>query len=320
MLNFGLIGAAGYIAPRHMKAIRETGNRLVCAVDPHDSVGNLDKFFLDVRYFSEIERFDRFLEKRRRESDDQRVHFISICSPNYLHDAHIRMALRVHAHALCEKPVVINPWNLDALARLEDEYQKKIYTVLQLRVHPALISLREKLLKNPSGKRHQVDLTYITGRGLWYLNSWKGREEMSGGLTLNIGIHFFDLLIWLFGNPLKMEVHRKNAQKAAGFIELQNADVRWFLSVDHNDLPEPPEPGVRTTYRSITIDGSELEFTEGFTDLHTRVYEKTLAGEGFGLEDARPSLELVYRIRTAAITSNPEWMHPVLLEGKSING
>jgi UDP-N-acetyl-2-amino-2-deoxyglucuronate dehydrogenase len=316
MFNFGLIGAAGYIAPRHIKAIRETGNRLVCAADPHDSVGVLDRYFMDVRFFSEIERFDRFLEKRRRGPEANRVHYISICSPNYLHDAHIRMALRVNAHALCEKPVVINPWNLDALQELEKEYETNIYTVLQLRVHPSLLALKERIRNTPSDKRHQVDLTYITSRGLWYLSSWKGREEMSGGLTLNIGIHFFDLLIWLFGNPVRSEVYIRTPQRAAGFIELDKADVRWYLSVDQADLPFVPEPGVKTTHRSITIDGRELEFTEGFTDLHTEVYRKTLNGEGFTLDDTRPSLELVYRIRTSPITLFPDAVHPLVTQKK----
>lgn len=316
MFNFGLIGAAGYIAPRHIKAIRETGNRLVCATDPHDSVGILDRYFMDVRFFPEIERFDRFLEKRRRGPESSRVHYISICSPNYLHDAHIRMALRINAHALCEKPVVINPWNLDALQELEREYTTQIFTVLQLRVHPSLLALRETLQNAPATKRPQVDLTYITSRGLWYLSSWKGRDEMSGGLTLNIGIHFFDLLIWLFGNPVRSEVHIRTQQRAAGFIELDKADVRWYLSVDQADLPFVPEPGVKTTHRSITIDGRELEFTEGFTDLHTEVYRKTLNGEGFTLNDARPSLELVYRIRTCPLTLLPDAVHPLVTQKK----
>lgn len=314
MLNFALIGAAGYIAPRHMKAIKDTGNNLICATDPHDSVGVLDRYFMNVRYFSEIERFDRFLEKQRRGPDENRVHYISICSPNYLHDAHIRMALRVNAHALCEKPVVINPWNLDALQLLEAEYETHIYTVLQLRVHPALMALKNKLESNPSNTRHQVELTYITSRGTWYLSSWKGREDYSGGLVLNIGIHFFDLLIWLFGNPTRSEVHLRDPRKASGFLELQNADVRWYLSIDPDDLPFTPVPGQKTTFRSITIDSQELEFTEGFTDLHTRVYENTLSGTGFRLEDARRSLELLYQIRTAQPQRSIETAHPLMLE------
>ncbi len=312
MLNFGLIGAAGYIAPRHVKAIKDTRNRLVCATDPHDSVGMLDKYFWDVKFFPEIERFDRFLEKRRRGPAESRMHYITICSPNYLHDAHIRMALRVNAHALCEKPVVVNPWNLDALQLLEKEYDTNIYTVLQLRVHPALLALKEQIDKTVSDRRYQVELTYITSRGLWYLSSWKGQEEKSGGLTLNIGIHFFDMLIWLFGNPVHSEVHIRDSQRAAGFIELKNADVRWYLSVDHTDLPFELEPGVKTTYRSITVDGNEIEFTGGFTDLHTRVYEQTLEGRGFGLDDARPSLELVYEIRNCLLTTFPDSKHPMV--------
>ncbi|MBN1879704.1 Gfo/Idh/MocA family oxidoreductase [bacterium] len=313
MLNFGLIGAAGYIAPRHIKAIRDTGNELVCATDPHDSVGVLDRYFMNVRYFQEIERFDRFLEKRRRGPTDQHIDYISICTPNYLHDAHIRMALRVNAHALCEKPIVINPWNLDALQQLEEEYDTNIFTVLQLRVHPALVALREHLHQTLKDKRHQVELTYITSRGPWYHGSWKGREEKSGGLVLNIGIHFFDLLIWLFGNPALSEVHLRSEEKAAGYLELKHADVRWFLSIDTADLPFDPEPGIRTTYRSIKIDDKEIEFTEGFTDLHTKVYETTLEGHGFRLSDARPSLELVYLIRTSPPVPSLDTGHPFLM-------
>ena len=312
MYNFGLIGAAGYIAPKHMKAIKDNGHELVCAVDPHDSVGVLDRFFMNVHYFSEIERFDRFLEKRRRGPEENRVHWISICSPNYLHDAHIRMALRVNANALCEKPAVINPWNLDALQELEREYDTHIFTVLQLRVHAALMDLKKRFEANPSQTRHQVDLTYITSRGNWYLTSWKGNEQRSGGLVLNIGVHFFDLLIWLFGKMIRSEVHLRTRQRASGFLELQNADVRWLLSVDAKDLPFEPEPGGRTTFRSISIDGSDLEFTEGFTDLHSIVYEKSIAGHGFTLEDARPSIELVYQIRNCVLTNCSNMRHPWL--------
>ncbi len=317
MLNFGLIGVAGYIAPRHIKAIRDTGNKLVCATDPHDSVGILDRYYMDVKYFQEIERFDRYLEKQRRGPEESRVNWISICSPNYLHDAHIRMALRAKAHALCEKPVVINPWNLDALQLLETEYETSICTVLQLRVHPALIELRNRLQQTGNEKRHRVDLTYITSRGPWYHSSWKGKEEQSGGLVLNIGIHFFDLLIWLFGKPIGSEVHIRSGQQAAGYLELQNAEVRWFLSINPADLPFTPDPGVKTTYRSITIDEQEVEFSEGFTDLHTRVYERTLQGEGFGLEETRPSLELVYRIRTSPVVPSMETCHPFLLNWRN---
>lgn len=309
-MNFAITGLAGYIAPRHLKAIKDTGHKLIAAVDPHDAVGLLDRVGFDVRFFTEIERFDRHLEKLRRGPEDARVHYLSICSPNYLHDAHIRLALRVGAHAICEKPLVINPWNLDALQELERESGRHVWTILQLRVHPQLAALREKLAGSP-GKKHDVCLTYVTARGRWYDVSWKGIEERSGGVVTNIGIHFFDLLLWLFGPVLHSEVHLKEPHKAGGFIELERADVRWFLSTDSADLPFPPEPGIKTTFRSITVDGDEVEFSEGFTDLHTRVYEEILAGRGFGIDDARPSVELTSFIRRANVaTTAPR--HPLL--------
>ena len=310
--NFAIIGVAGYIAPRHLKAIEDTGNRLLAAVDPHDSVGLLDQYSFDVRFFSEIERFDRHLEKLRRGPDEKRVHYVSICSPNYLHDAHCRLALRIGADAICEKPLTINPWNLDALQELESELGARIYTILQLRVHPILLKLREDLLQ--SNNRHQRDvcLTYITARGGWYHVSWKGSAEKSGGVATNIGIHFFDLLLWLFGSVGECRVHHADSRRMAGFLELERARVRWFLSVDAADLPFSASPGGPMTYRSITIDGEEIEFTEGFTGLHTRVYEKMLAGEGFGIEDARPSIDLGHRIRTSELSAKDDTVHPFL--------
>ncbi len=311
MTNFAIVGVAGFVAPRHLEAIQNTGCRLVAATDPHDSVGVLDRYAFDVRFFPETERFDRQLEKLRRGPEADRVHWVSVCSPNYLHDAHVRLALRVGAHALCEKPLVINPWNLDALQQLEGEYGGTINTVLQLRVHPALIALKEKLdAPGNAARRHQVELTYITGRGAWYLVSWKGIEEKSGGLAVNIGIHFFDLLMWLFGAPERHEVHLREPTRMAGFLALENADVRWFLSTNPRDLPGGAVPGAPTTHRSITLDGAEIDFTGGFTNLHTRVYERALAGNGFRIEDARPSIELVYRIRTAPVTGNRDTAHP----------
>src|SRR5262249_29677117 len=283
--NFAVTGVAGYIAPRHLKAIRDTGNRLVAAVDPHDAVGILDRYSFDVRFFSEIERFDRHLEKLRRGPDENRVHYVSICSPNYLHDAHCRLALRIGANAICEKPLTINPWNLDALQELEHELGARIFTILQLRVHPKLLKLREELLHRGRSHRPDVCLTYITARGGWYHNSWKGSLEKSGGVATNIGIHFFDMLLWLFGYAGECRMHYSDSKRMAGFLDLERARVSWFLSVDAADLPFKPTPGSRTTFRSITIDGEEIEFTDGFTDLHTRVYERTLAGEGFGIED-----------------------------------
>lgn len=316
--NFAITGAAGFIAPRHLKAIQETGNHLVAAADPHDSVGLLDRYFLDVAYFKEIERFDRHLERLHRGPEEGRIHWVSVCSPNYLHDAHIRMALRAGANALCEKPLVINPWNLDALQAVEEETGRRVHTVLQLRVHPSLMALRDQIRSAPRGSRRQVILTYITGRGPWYDFSWKGSEERSGGLATNIGIHFFDLLMWYFGPVARCEVHLKDPRRWAGFIELQDAEVRWLLSVNTADLPSPPRPGVNTTHRSITVDGEELEFTEGFTDLHTRVYERTLAGDGFGIDTARPSIELVHGIRHMPVTPPGEKAHPML--GKLLKG
>lgn len=310
MKNFAVIGVGGYIAPRHLRAIRDTGNRLVAAVDPKDSVGILDQYSFDVKFFTEIERFDRHLEKLRRGPEEGRIHFVSICSPNYLHDAHCRLALRVGADVICEKPLVINPWNLDALAELEAESGRCINTVLQLRVHPSLIQLRESLQRDAAV--HDVELTYITSRGPWYHVSWKGQAEKSGGVATNIGIHFFDLLMWLFGSASGIKVYHADDQRMAGFIELERARVRWFLSVDKSDLPEQAKSANKTTYRSITVDGKEIEFSEGFTDLHTKVYEKTLAGRGFGIRDARPSIELTYKIRTAEISPKDGMAHPLL--------
>ena len=298
--NFAVTGAGGFVAPRHLKAIQDTGNRLVAAVDPHDAVGILDRFSFDVRFFTEFERFDRHLEKLRRGSEADRVHFVSICSPNYLHDAHMRLALRVGADAICEKPLVINPWNLDALQELERETGRRVYNVLQLRLHPDLVALKQRLDAAPK-QMHDVTLTYITGRGRWYEVSWKGSEERSGGVVTNIGIHFFDLLLWLFGGLERCTVVRRDATKAEGVLELKRARVRWFLSTDVNDLPFSPTVGGKSTHRSIQVDGTEVEFSEGFVDLHTRVYEHVLAGTGFGIDQARPAIELAHRIRTAAL-------------------
>jgi len=311
--NFALTGVSGYVAPRHLKAIKETGNNLVAAVDPHDSAGVLDGFFDQVAFFTEFERFDRHCEKLRRLNNDRAVHYVSICSPNYLHDAHARFALRIGANAICEKPLVLNPWNIDALEELEAESGKRIFTILQLRVHPALIALREKLAALPKDTKQDVRLTYITSRGVWYLVSWKGQMERSGGLATNIGIHFFDMLMWFFGKSHFSEVHESTATRTAGYLELENARVQWMLSVDKDDLPEQATAAGQRTYRSITINGEEVEFSGGFTDLHTRVYERTLAGDGFGLNDARPSIELVHKIREADIIGINDNTHPLLV-------
>jgi UDP-N-acetyl-2-amino-2-deoxyglucuronate dehydrogenase len=315
-LNFAIIGVAGYIAPRHLRAIKDTGNRVVAATDPHDSVGILDSYSQDVRYFPEIERFDRHLEKLRRGPAERCVHWVSVCSPNYLHDAHCRLALRVGADVICEKPLVINPWNLDALQEMEVETGHRINTVLQLRCHPDLIALREVLLRRRGGRQHDVTLTYITSRGSWYDNSWKGAADKSGGVATNIGIHFFDLLLWLFGAAGDIRVYHSDIHRMAGFVELEFARVRWFLSVDRNDLPAQVAAAGKSTYRSITVDGQEVEFSEGFTDLHTRVYERAIAGQGFSIADARPSIELTYRIRTEPLSADDGMAHPLLVRNR----
>lgn len=310
MPNFALTGLAGYIAPRHLQAIRETGGRLVAAMDPHDSVGVIDSYFPQAAFFTEFERFDRHLEMLRHSRSPEQVDYLSVCSPNHLHDAHIRLALRIGASALCEKPLVLNPWNLDALADVEGRHPGRIYTVLQLRVHPKLIELRDRLRADPS-RRHSVRMTYVTSRGTWYRYSWKGDPSKSGGVVTNIGIHFFDLLIWLFGGVRRSEVHLSEEDRVAGAIELDDADVQWFLSIDERDLPESVR-GEQPTYRSITVDGEEIEFSGGFRDLHTRVYEETLAGRGFGIEDARPSIEFVHAVRAAPVVTGALEPHPFL--------
>ena len=317
--NFAVIGVGGYVAPRHLKAIRDVGGRLVAAADPRDSVGVLDQYSFDVRFFTEIERLDRHLEKLRRGPDTDRVHYLSVCSPNYLHDAHCRLGVRLKADVICEKPLVINPWNLDALESLEAETGHKIYTVLQLRLHPKLLELREKLLAK-KGQVHEVELTYVTSRGPWYDVSWKASIEKSGGVPTNIGIHLFDLLLWLFGGVRSSRVHVSEARRYAGVLELERANVRWFLSIDPTDLPFPSQPGARTTFRSIAVDGAEIEFSEGFGDLHTRVYEKTLAGQGFRIADARPSIELVHAIRAAPATKIEGPSHPLARKAQSDHG
>jgi UDP-N-acetyl-2-amino-2-deoxyglucuronate dehydrogenase len=309
--NFAVIGVAGYIAPRHLKAIRDTGNRLIAAVDPKDSVGLLDQYDFDTRFFTEIERFDRHLEKLRRGPEENRAHFITICTPNYLHDAHCRLGLRLGADVICEKPLVINHWNLNALQDLEQETEHNIYTTLQLRVHPELQKLRSRL-QSQSNKHHEIILTYITARGRWYQTSWKGQVEKSGGIASNIGVHFFDLLLWLFGSAGDIRMYHADQVRMSGSMELEHANVRWFLSVSPDDLALANTPPGKNTYRSITVDGQEIEFSEGFTDLHTRVYEQTLTGHGFGITDARPAIELTHRIRSAQISKIDDFAHPVL--------
>lgn len=296
---FALIGAAGFIAPRHLKAIKETKNKLVAALDKFDSVGIMDSFFPEADFFTEFERFDRHIDKLRRQG--QKIDFVSVCSPNYLHDSHIRFGLRNQADVICEKPIVLNPWNIDGLEEMEKETGRKVYNVLQLRLHPAIISLKEKVAKGPAGKIYDVDLAYITSRGHWYHTSWKGDVQKSGGVATNIGVHFFDMLSWIFGSVRENVVQLSQPDKVAGFFQLERARVRWFLSIDYADVPDDVKVKGQRTFRSITIDGQEIEFSEGFTDLHTKTYQEILEGRGFGLNDARNAINTVFNIRN----SNP---------------
>ncbi|MCB9016578.1 MAG: Gfo/Idh/MocA family oxidoreductase [Lentimicrobiaceae bacterium] len=309
-LNFALIGAAGYIASRHMKAIKETGNKLVTALDKYDSVGIIDSYFPEADFFTEPERFDRHLDKLRRKGDNK-IDFVSICSPNYLHDAHIRLALRNDAHAICEKPLVLNPWNVDALSDIQKETGKHIFTILQLRLHPAIIALKKKIEEGPADKIYDIDLSYITSRGRWYFISWKGDIEKSGGIATNIGVHFFDMLTWIFGEVEQNTVHVLTDDQAAGFLQLKQARVRWFLSINEKSLPESAIQAGKRTFRSLTIEGEEFEFSEGFTDLHTTSYRHILNGGGFGLEDARQSILTVFNIRNTQPVGLKGDYHPL---------
>ena len=309
MKNFALIGAAGYIAPRHLKAIKDTNNNLIAALDKFDSVGIMDSYFPKADFFVEFERFDRHLEKLKR----KQIHldYVSICTPNYLHDSHIRMALRRGADAICEKPLVLNPWNVDALLDIEKESGQKINTILQLRLHQSIIDLKNKVtLDNKQGK-YDVDLTYITSRGSWYDISWKGDASKSGGIATNIGVHFYDMLSWVFGEVQENKVHLREKNKAAGYLEFKNARVRWYLSIDEHDLPKQVQLDNKRTYRSITIDKQEIEFSGGFTELHTQSYQKILKGEGYGLLEARQSIDIVHDIRNSSLTNIGE-KHPFL--------
>lgn len=308
--NFGIIGVAGYIAVRHLHAIKETGNNLLASLDKFDSVGRIDNYFPESDFFVEFERFDRHIDKLKRTGT--KIDYVSICSPNYLHDSHIRFALRHHADAICEKPIVLNPWNIDALQEIEKETGNRISTVLQLRLHPKLQELREKIKNGPKGKVYDIDLTYITSRGNWYSISWKGDIQKSGGVATNIGIHFFDMLSWIFGDTKKNIVHLADPHKAAGYLELENARVRWFLSLDYNDIPSRIKDAGKRTFRCITVDNEEIEFSEGFTDLHTLTYREILAGKGFGLNEARQSVETAYLIRNATPVGLKGDYHPML--------
>lgn len=308
--NFGIIGVAGYIAAKHLHAIKETGNNLLASLDRFDSVGRIDSYFPESDFFVEFERFDRHFDKLKRTGT--KIDYVSICSPNYLHDSHIRFALRHQAEAICEKPIVLNPWNIDALQEIENETGRKIYTVLQLRLHPKIMELREKIRSGPKGKIYDIDMTYITSRGNWYSISWKGDIQKSGGVATNIGIHFFDMLIWIFGETRKNIVHISEPHKAAGYLELENARVRWFLSLDYNDIPVLYRESGKRMYRSITVNGEEIEFSEGFADLHTITYREILAGRGFGLKEARQSVETAYSIRNSKPVGLQGEYHPIL--------
>lgn len=295
MKKFALIGAAGFIAPRHMKAIKDTGNTLLAAYDKFDSVGILDSYFPEANFFVEFERFDRHVEKLKR--SENKVDYVSICSPNYLHDAHIRFGLRVGANVICEKPLVLSPWNIDGLKEMELETGKSVYNILQLRLHPSIIALKKKIEVGPKDKIYDIDLAYITSRGNWYYTSWKGDLDKSGGIATNIGVHFYDMLTWIFGDVKKNTVHIQTQDRAAGYFELEKARVRWFLSINPETLPSHVKAKGGRTYRSLNIEGQEIEFSDGFTELHTHSYEHVLNGNGFGLDEARKSIQIVHDIR-----------------------
>jgi UDP-N-acetyl-2-amino-2-deoxyglucuronate dehydrogenase len=295
MKNFVLIGAGGYIAPRHMKAIKDTGNNLLAAIDKHDSVGVLDSYFPDCDFFTEFERFDRHIEKIKRQGT--KIDYVSVCSPNYLHDAHIRFGLRIGANVICEKPIVLNPWNIDALIDIEKETGRNVYSILQLRLHPAIIGLREKILASHDDKIFEVELKYMTSRGHWYYTSWKGDIQKSGGIATNIGVHFFDMLTWIFGSVEKNEVIKHTHDTAEGKLKFKKANVNWFLSIDYNNIPDAVKAIGKRTYRTLKIDGNEFEFSEGFTELHTESYKAIIAGKGFPLSETKTSIEIVHNIR-----------------------
>lgn len=310
--KFALIGAAGYIAPRHMKAIKDTGNELVAALDKNDSVGIIDSYFPTADFFTEFERFDRHIDKLRRANNGKAIDYTSICSPNYLHDSHMRFGLRAGSDVICEKPLVLNPWNIDGLLDIEKDTGHKVNTILQLRVHPSIIALRDKVQSEQKDAKHEVDLTYITSRGNWYLQSWKGDANKSGGIATNIGVHFYDMLHFIFGELQENVVHHSSDTMAAGYLEYENARVRWFLSVDYKYVPESAKAGGQRTYRSITVDGEEIEFSGGFTDLHNRSYEEILKGNGFGLEENRVAIQTVADIRNAVPQGLTGDYHPFL--------
>jgi len=310
MKNFALIGAAGYVAPRHMEAVKVVGGSLVAALDPNDSVGVIDSYFPNADFFTEFERFDRHVDKLARSKDKGKIDCFSICSPNYLHDSHVRFALRSDADVVCEKPLVLNPWNIDGLIALEKDTERKVNTILQLRLHPSIIALKNKVESDVSGKKFDVDLTYITSRGKWYMRSWKGDEKKSGGIATNIGVHFYDMLHFLFGSLQSSQVHLRTISSTSGYLEYQNARVRWFLSIDEEDLPNTTRLAGLRTYRSITVNGTEIEFSGGFSELHNKSYQEVLAGRGFSLEDNRVAIETVADIRTSTLIQSNDNFHP----------
>jgi UDP-N-acetyl-2-amino-2-deoxyglucuronate dehydrogenase len=295
MKNFALIGAAGYIAPRHLKAIKDTRNDLLAALDKFDSVGVIDGYFPNAHFFTEFERFDRFVDKTQRSGT--KIDYVSVCTPNYLHDSHIRFGLKHGADVICEKPLVLNPWNIDSLVDMENEYGSKVWNIFQLRLHPAIIALKEKVANSPKEKVFEFDLTYITSRGSWYYTSWKGDVLKSGGIATNIGVHFYDMLAWIFGDVKENKVHVHTHDRAAGYLEFSKAKVRWFLSINVDTIPQEIQAQGKRTYRSMNIEGEEIEFSDGFTDLHTTSYQNIMDGKGFGLQEAYPSIRIVQEIR-----------------------
>ena len=315
MKKFGLIGASGYIAPKHVQSIKETGNILLAAIDPHDNVGYLDTYFPKTAFFTEFERFDRHMDKLR--SKNKALDYVSVCSPNYLHDTHIKSALRWGADAICEKPVVLNPWNMDVLDKLEKETGQSIWTVLQLRLHPSIVALKKKIDESPSDIVHDIDLSYISARGNWYYASWKGNHEKSGGIATNIGVHFFDMLAWVFGEVKENIVHLNDHDRSAGYLSFKKARIRWFLSINENTLPDIIKQNKQSTYRSITLQGEEINFSEGFTGLHKKVYENILSGNGTSLQDSRSAIEIVHQIRTQKPIGLKGDFHPFALNEKS---
>ena len=299
MKNFILIGAGGYISPRHIKAIKDTGNNLLAALDRHDSVGILDSYFPNADFFTEFERFDRHIGKIKRQGTP--IHYLSVCSPNYLHDAHIRFGLRIGADVICEKPIVLNPWNIDALMEIEEETNHNVYTILQLRYHPAIIELRKKIKNGPSQKIYNISLRYITSRGRWYHASWKGDVQKSGGIATNIGVHFFDMLLWIFGDVIESVVYKHDPFTAAGTLKLKNANVEWSLSIDGDTLPAEVRKKGKRSFRNLSIDGDTFEFSEGFTELHTHSYENIIAGRGFRISETKKVIQLVHDVRKAMV-------------------